>query len=103
MPGDVVSRQYRDVFPKVRVVRVTVDFGSTAASAIGTSAAVTIQGAAVGDVVTVTPVAAVATGFFTGTVTAANTVVLFYNNNAAGTVDLASQSFNVILERPKVV
>lgn len=95
-------RQFTDVFSSVARQRQTIDFGSTAASAVGTSSAFTVNGAAVGDVVVITPVAAVATGFFTGTVTAANTVVAFYNNNAAGTVDLASQSFNVLVLRPNL-
>lgn len=93
------ARQFRDLFSAVKRQTQTIDFASATAGSVSTSAAFTVLGAAVGDVVLVQPVAAVATGYFAGTVTAANTVVAFYHNNAAGTVDLASQSFRVVVMR----
>jgi hypothetical protein len=68
---------------------------------MATSAAQTVTGARVGDQILVSSQTGIATGHFTGVVSAADTVVLFYNNNAAGTVDLASAVYNVVVLRPK--
>lgn len=94
------SRNFRDVFQNVGRKVVTVDFASATAGSVATSSALAFEGAAVGDYVLVTPVAAVATGYFAGTVSSAGNVVLFYHNNAAGTVDLTSQTFRVVVLRP---
>ncbi len=94
------TRQFRDTFSTVGRKVVTLDFASAAAGAVATTAAQAFEGAAVGDIVLVTPVAAVATGYFAGTVSSAGNIVFFYHNNAAGTVDLASQTFRVIVLRP---
>jgi hypothetical protein len=97
----MAQRQFRDTFIEVNRAQVTVDFASANAGAIATSAAQTIAGAAVGDIVVVSSQTGIATGYFSGVVSAANSVVLFYTNNAAGTVDLASAVYNVVVLRPK--
>lgn len=97
----MAQRQFRDTFIEVNRAQVTVDFASAAAGAVATSAAQTVTGAAVGDTVVVSSQTGIATGYFSGTVSAANSVVLFYTNNAAGVVDLASAVYNVVVLRPK--
>ncbi len=93
-------RQFADTFSTVGRKLQTIDFASATAGSVATSAAFAFEGAAVGDIVLVQPVAAVATGYFAGQVSSAGNVVAFYHNNAAGTVDLASQSFRVMVLRP---
>ncbi len=96
----MAKRQFRGTFNEVNRAQVTVDFASAAAGAVATSAGQSVVGALAGDIVLVSSNTAIATGYFAGTVSAADTVVLFYHNNAAGVVDLASATYNVVVLRP---
>lgn len=100
--GGMGNSQFRGAFIQVGVFTVTADFPSATA---GVSTAVTglsAPGAAIGDVVLVSPVTASTAGFaFSGQVTAANTVSVTATNGTAGTVDLASASYLVVVLRPK--
>lgn len=74
----------------------TLNFSSTAAQ---TSADLTITatGAAVGDVVQVSPGATDANSSYSAWVSATNTVTVRFNNYSAGAIDPASGTFNVIV------
>lgn len=98
------SRNFRDMFQMVGRARVTADFASAAAS-VSNGVNVTVSGAQFGDFVLVAPAAVTSplpSGGFTGVVTAANTVRVVYHNDSAGTVDLPSQTLNVVVLRPNM-
>lgn len=97
----MAQRQFRDTFIEVNRVQAVIDFASATAGSVSTSGAITVTGAKAGDIVLVGAQTAIATGYFAGVVSAADTVVAFYHNNAAGTVDLASATFNIVVLRPK--
>ena len=75
---------------------VAYDFGAIAAQTEATTT-LTITGAAVGDVVIVRPTTAVNGIITDGTVTAANTVTIRAVNYSSGSINPASQTYNVIV------
>ena len=76
----------------------TIDFPSTASGAISESTGITVTGAQIGDTVTVAaPVANTAGTFFTGYVSAADTVKVQFVNLSGGAVDPASGSYKIIV------
>lgn len=73
----------------------TINFPSTAANA-SSSSTFAVTGAAVGDVVLVSPPAAVVgQGSYSGYVNSANLITVRFNNDGAGTYDPASATFTV--------
>lgn len=96
----MANEQFRGLFPITIRTRVTADFPSATAGVSTTVTGISVPGAVVGDKVLVSPVAASTAGFtFNGEVTAADTVCLTATNGTAGTVDLASASYNVVILR----
>lgn len=97
-----MSVQFQGIFRKVFKGRVTADI-SSAATGSGTfgSVTATVPGALLGDLVFVTPVTTATTAGAPvfGEVSAANTVRIVLLNNSAGTVDMASQLYNVLVLR----
>lgn len=93
--------QFQDIFEVVGVGAFTVNFGN-AATGSGTfagSGALTVPGAALGDIVLVGPGVDPVDSALVGHVTAANTVEVTLLNNTAGAVDLASQTLVVVVLR----
>lgn len=90
------QRQFRDLFKSAIPFSATVDFASTLD---GDEAAsdITVTGAALGDLVWVSPSIDVADLQLTGTVTAANTVTVVVSNSTGGTVNLASQTIKGVV------
>lgn len=88
--GDIAAMSFKTT--------VTLDFPSTGAHSSSDLAA-TVTGAVVGDQVFITPLAnAPANSFFSGVVTATNTVIFRFNHYGnSGAVDPASQNFNVTI------
>lgn len=78
----------------------TIDVGACAANAV-TETAVTVPGAAVGDVPIVSNRAALAAGLsiVPGRVSAANTVQLCIANLTAAPIDPAAQTFDIVIIR----
>ncbi len=81
------------------VLTVQIDFGSVAAHGQVVSAPAVI-GARIGDVVTVSPNAAIAGIIFDGYVTADDVVNVRANNYTAGAIDPPSTSFSIVATRP---
>jgi hypothetical protein len=96
------SRQYQGVFRTIFKGQVTADITS-AATGSGTfgSVTVTVPGVALGDFVEIAPVSAATTAGSPvfAEASAANTVRIYTLNNSAGTVDYASQVFNLVVRR----
>jgi len=93
--------QFQDLFDVVGVGAFTVDFAD-AATGSGTfsgSGALTVAGAALGDIVLVGPGVDPVDSALVGHVTAANTVEVTLLNNTAGAVNLASQTLRVVVLR----
>lgn len=81
-------------------VQATLDFGSTAQSAIST-ATVTVDGAAPGDLVTLGPPSTIEAGFiWSGFVSADDTVTIRLAKITTGTTDPASATWNVQVTKP---
>jgi hypothetical protein len=93
--------QFQDLFEVVGVGAFTVDFGN-AATGSGTfagSGALTVPGAALGDIVLVGAGIDPIDSALVGHVTAANTVEVTLLNNTAGAVNLASQTLRIVVLR----
>lgn len=81
-------------------VQATLDFGSTAQNAIST-ATVTVDGAAPGDLVTLGAPSAIEAGFiWSGFVSADDTVTIRLAKITTGTTDPASATWNVQVTKP---
>lgn len=93
--------QFQDLFEVVGVGAFTVDFGNaaTGSGTFAVSGALTVAGAALGDIVLVGAGVDVVDSALVGHVTAANTVEVTLLNNTAGAVDLASQTLRVVVLR----
>jgi hypothetical protein len=95
--GTPESRQFRDLFPVVIPFRQAVTL--TAAAGAETSAAITVAGAALGDIVLFGIVGDLADATVSANVNAANTVEITLANATASTVTLASvQAYGVVLK-----
>lgn len=97
----MARRQFQSLFDVVYKGPVTVDIANAAVgsgtSGVGTA---TVAGAAVGDLVFVSPRAAVTAGApIVGEVSAADTVRLTTMNNSAGAVDYASAVYDIVVLR----
>lgn len=93
--------QFQDIFTVVGAGAFTVDFAD-AATGSGTfagSGALTVSGAALGDLVLVGPGVDPVDAALVGHVTAADTVEVTLLNNTAGAVNLASQTLRVVVLR----
>lgn len=97
--GTNSARQYQGVFERViPFVLTEQNFGSIAG---GDEAAVdvTVTGAALGDFVKVAAEVDLTDLVLTASVTAADTVTIVVANNTGGAVDLASTTFNGLVEK----
>lgn len=93
--------QFQDIFEVIGVGKFTVDFGN-AATGSGTfigSGALTVPGAALGDIVLVGAGIDVTDAALFGSVTSANTVEVTLLNNTAGAVNLGSQALAIVVLR----
>lgn len=95
-------RQFQSAFPGVIIQRSTVDLAN-AATGSGTfaSADVTVEGAALGDLVLVALGVDTVDAAVVGAVTAANVVTLTLLNNTAGAVNLASTTATIVVLKVK--
>lgn len=93
--------QFQDLFDVVGVGKFTINFpnAATGSGTMAVSGALTVPGAALGDIVLVAPGVDPVDAVIAGHVTAANTVELTLLNNTAGAVDLASADFTVVVLR----
>lgn len=95
-------RQFQDIFTEVFSGSVTVDIASIANGASGI-ATITVPGVVLGDAFITASVTATATNLhsltFSAGVSAADTVILRYNNNSGGAIDPASATFTVVMGR----
>ena len=73
----------------------TVDFASLVATSTQLTATTSVTGASVGDYVLVSAVTPTTGAIFSGAVTSANVVTIYFANGTNGTVDPASSVFNV--------
>lgn len=93
--------QFQDVFEVVGVGSFTVNFGNaaTGSGTFATSGALSVPGAALGDLVLVAPTLDVTDAALDGQVTSAGVVEVTLLNNTAGAVDLASMELRVVVLR----
>jgi hypothetical protein len=93
------GQTFRGLFGEVIPFAATVDVASNI-DAAGTTEAITVTGAALGDFVLVAHSLDCQGVTVTAYVSAANTVSIRYQNESAGTVDLASQRvYGVVMKR----
>lgn len=92
-------RQFQSVFDTVICSKQTADIASLA-DAAGATQTFTVAGAALGDFVIVSTSLDRQGITVTAYVSAANTVAVRVQNESGGAVDLASQSFNLLVLRP---
>lgn len=90
------ARSFREIFKSALPFSATVDFAS-ALDGDESASDITVTGAALGDLVLVSPSIDVADLQLTGTVTAANTVTVVVSNSTGGTVDLASMTIKGVV------
>jgi hypothetical protein len=96
--GQQNPRQFRDLFASAIPFEGAVNFASVA-DGNEDDAALTVTGAALGDLVLFSFVADNLDMTITGQVTAANTVTFVAANNTGGTIDLAAANIKgVVLE-----
>lgn len=91
-------RQFQDVFDVVASVTATVDPASLA-DAAGATTAVTVTGAALGDLVLVSAPYDLQDVTVTAYVQAANAVEIRVQNEAGGARNLASGTWNIVVLR----
>jgi hypothetical protein len=93
--------QFQDLFEVVGVGAFTVDFpdAATGSGTFAGSGALTVPGAALGDIVLVGAGIDVNDTALVGHVTAANTVEVTLLNNTTGARNLASQKLRVVVLR----
>lgn len=87
------------VFRMIGIASATWNPASLADGAGETSAAITLTGAALGDVVLVAPPYDMQGIVFSGYVSAANTLRIRIQNESGGVIDLASGTWKVIVFR----
>lgn len=90
--------QYQGIWAQDICIQATVTIPSVATAA-GTSVAVTVAGAAVGDSVDVIPQVNTAGLLISASVTAANTVTVVARNDSGATVNLGAQLFYFVVSR----
>jgi hypothetical protein len=94
--------QFQDLFEVVGVGKFNVANFAAANTGSGTfanSGALTVPGAALGDIVMVAPSIDPTDGVFAGHVTGANTVEITLLNNTAGGLDFGSVDLKVVVLR----
>lgn len=92
-------RNFLAIFDGVFIAKLAVDPASLA-DGVGETRTVTITGAAVGDFVMFAPAIDIAGISITGYVSAANTVSFRIQNESAGTLDIATSNWNILVLRP---
>jgi len=93
--GSDQPRQFRDIFKSVIPFTATVDFGAAGANDDATgfaSADITVAGAALGDLVLVSPSIDLADLVIDANVSAAGVVTATVNNGTTASVNLASMT-----------
>lgn len=91
------AKQYRSVFSKVIKAQATVNPGSLA-DAAGENQSVTVTGARFGDFVRVAAPYTLSGITVSAYVSAADTVTIRIQNESGGTLDLASGTWNIVVE-----
>lgn len=97
--SSAARRQFQAVFSSVICSKQTADIASLI-DAAGASQTFTVAGAALGDMAIVSTALSTQGITVTANVTAANTVTVRVQNESGGTIDLASQSFYIVVLRP---
>ena len=95
----MAREQFQGLFKEVYTTAVAVDPASAGAGA-EVSGTITVTGAAVGDIVLIGPGVDLQTLILSASVISANTVEWVLMNETAGTVDLASSTWNVVVMSP---
>lgn len=94
--------QFQDLVEVVGVGKFTISNWASAATGSGTfagSGALSVPGAALGDIVLVAPSIDPTDGVFAGHVTGANTVEVTLLNNTTGALDFGSVTLSIIVLR----
>lgn len=99
MTRQVNRNQYQGLYTQDITTKVSATIPSVATAA-GTSVAVTVTGAAIGDQVTLIPQFNPSGLLLEASVSAANTVTIKAYNTTAGTVNLGAQNFFIRVSRP---
>lgn len=94
--------QFQDIFDELFTYSATLDLASEA-DGVGISTSITIPGVALGDMVLGISMGVSTAGItVTGNVTATDTVIIRFQNESAGTLDLASTTLRVLVGRPNL-
>jgi len=99
MTAKTNRNQYQGLYTQDITAKVSATIPSVATLS-GTSVAVTVNGAAVGDHVAVIPQFAPSGLLLEASVSAANTVTIKAYNTSGGTVNLGAQTFFIRVSRP---
>lgn len=99
MATDFNRRSYQDVFDVVAVVTATIDPACLVDGA-GATSAVTVTGAALGDLVRVAAPYDLVGLTVTAYVQAANAVAIRIQNESGAVANLASGTWTIVVERP---
>ena len=102
MPTQRKRAQFQDIFDELFTSSSTLDLAS-AIDAAGISTTLTVPGVALGDMVLGIAMGVSTQGItVTGNVTAADTVIIRFQNESGGTLDLASTTLRVLVGRPNL-
>lgn len=91
--------QFRTAIEAVIPHKETVDVASLA-DAVGASTSITVLGASLGDFVLVATSLSTQGITVTANVTAADTVIVRFQNESGGVIDLASQTVSLLVLKP---
>jgi hypothetical protein len=91
-------RQFPAVYTEILGAKATIDVASLS-DGVGATSTVTVPGAALGDFVEVAAGISMAGITVTAYVSATDTVSIRFQNESAGTVDLASTTYYVIVKK----